>query len=156
MRKWKKKAELVILNFSELFAQPPIFSPGIHDDITLSPVVLRSIGLMFCKGAVMHKKKSTRAVIQASWKVDFSVQRGQKNKVGRAVVFEQSQPLLSTSCFLAAVLTVWTMATVAAQLSLRETRRWAASCTCMYTMGQDGALDWLQSSVLLTAQSRSD
>lgn len=43
--------------------------------------------------------------------------------MGSAVVFEQSQPLLSTSCSLAAVHTVWAAATVAARLSPGETRR---------------------------------
>lgn len=64
------------------------------------------------------------------------------NKVSAAVVFKQNQLIFQqavSSSSLAASLAVSTTATVAAQLSLWETRRCATSCIYMDTIGQDGA-----------------
>lgn len=96
--------------------------------------------------------------------VKFSIQWGRgvfssRTSVGAAVASEQSQPIFQravSSSSVAAFLTVWTMVTVAAQLSLWETPCCTASCMYMYTIGQHGATAWLQSSVLSTARLQSE
>lgn len=157
VRKLKKKGKTGYFKpLRTFFAQPHTFSLWIHKWQNTLPggfVLYRS---NFPQRRCRSSELACELEFRHHERLTFPLREDKINKVGGAVVFEQSQPLLSTSCFLAAVLTVWTAATVAAQLSLRETRRWAASCEYMYTMGQDGALDWLQSSALLTARPRPD